>query len=244
MGYVLIKTALEVPSLLQNHHTFWGGIGMKILSGIPVLALLMVGAVTPSFATSLPVNGTVVPNTVATFFGFNTLGVIASESYSATPASGPPDTGTIETAVGTWSGNPFGPNDLTFVYIVLASSGDVTRVTGSDFAGFNIDVEQLAEGSNSNPAISADLNSLGVVGFNFTPPVSNELGPGKETYLLIVNTNATIFTAGTVSVIDAATATDPAFEPTVAPEPSTLSLLGTGLLAVGAGLRRRMRRAV
>ena len=211
---------------------------MKILSGIAVLALLTAGAATPSFATAITPGATVVPNTV-TFGGtFTSLGSIAT-TYAIDG-----DSGQVGASVGTWSLNPFGANDLTFVYQVFVNTGDVARVTGSNFSGFSLDVEQAPFGSSTNAAVTADLNTLGVVGFNFTPPLSNELTAGQETYLLIVNTNATAFNPGIISVIDGATATVDGFETTTAatPEPSTLSLLGTGLLAVGAGLRRKMRR--
>jgi hypothetical protein len=78
-----------------------------------------------------------------------------------------------------------------------------------------------------------------VVGFDFNP----NLLPVATSYLLIVDTNATGFTSGPMSVIDDNTFTTPGFAPANTPEPSTLSLLGTGLLAAGAGLRRKMRRA-
>jgi len=212
---------------------------MKILSGISVLALLMAGAVTPSFATLLSPGQTVVPG--STSGSFFPVTPVLIEPYSATPASGPADTGTVLTQVGTFTGNPFGANDLTFLYEVQVTSGDMARVTTSDFSGFNVDVAQVPVGGSTNAAVSADMNNLGVVGFNFTPPIGNELGPGMETYLLIVNTNATSFVPGTISVIDAATATVNGYAPAVAPEPSSLCLLGTGLLAAGAGFRRRMR---
>lgn len=213
---------------------------MKILSGIAVLAVLTAGAATPSFATLLPVNGTV-PVPVTTFVGadFTSLGTTGSQAYSVTSTSGL-DSGFIGASVGTYTLNPFGANDLTFVYQVFVSTGDVTRITNTNFSGFNLDVAQAPFGASTNAAETADLNTLGVVGFNFTPPLSNELTAGQETYLLIVNTNATNFTTGNISIIDGATATVAGFQPAATPEPSTLSLLGTGLLAVGAGLRRKM----
>ena len=78
-----------------------------------------------------------------------------------------------------------------------------------------------------------------MVGFDFNP----NLLPVSTSYLLIVDTNANGFTTGPMSVIDDNTFTTPGFAPANTPEPSTLSLLGTGLLAAGAGLRRKMRRA-
>src|SRR5215472_2965251 len=155
---------------------------MKFLSGITVLAVLMAGAATPSFATLITPGQTVTTLTGPVFNNsdFTTLASIGSQPYSQGA-----DAGQFGTSVGFWTHNPFGPNDLTFVYQVFVSAGDATRITASTFSGFNLDVSQSVYGASTNAAVSADLNSLGVVGFNFTPPVSNELGPGMETELLI-----------------------------------------------------------
>ena len=106
--------------------------------------------------------------------------------------------------------------------------------------GFNTDVFTNIDGSGTTqPSDAARSTSGVVVGFDFNP----NLLPVSTSYLLIVDTNATSWVAGPMSVIDDNTFTTPGFAPAATPEPSTLSLLGTGLLAAGAGLRRKMRRA-
>ena len=208
---------------------------MKILSGISIAALLMAGAATPSFATSLAPGATVIPTNVATF-NFNSLATTGPVAYTMGD-----DSGTIQEWVGTWTGNPVAGDDIVFVYQVSITSGDGGRVTGGSYAGFNTDVFTNQDGAGTTAPVDA-ARSAGtgvVVGFDFNP----NLLPGATSFLLIVDTNANTWVAGPMSVIDDNTFTTPGFAPAATPEPSTLSLLGTGLLAAGAGLRRKMRRA-
>jgi hypothetical protein len=212
---------------------------MKILSGISVAALLMAGVATPSFATSLAPGATVVPTLdgTANFLGpanFTILGNTGVVNYTMGD-----DSGTIQEWVGTWSANPVAGDNIVFVYQVHITTGDGARVTGGSYAGFNTDVFTNADGGGTTAPIDASRSSSGVVvGFDFNP----NLAPGTTSYFLIVDTNANGFTSGPMSVIDDNTFTGTGFAPANTPEPSTLSLLGTGLLAAGAGLRRRMLR--
>jgi hypothetical protein len=209
---------------------------MKILSGISIAALLMAGAATPSFATSLAPGATVVPTTVAGNF-FSTFTILANTGAVAYTMGD--DSGTIQEWVGTWTGNPVAGDDMVFVYQVHITSGDGGRVTGGSYAGFNTDVFDNIDGVGTTAPVDAARSASGVVvGFDFNP----NLAPGATSYLLIVDTNANTWVAGPMSVIDDNTFTGVGFAPANTPEPSTLSLLGTGLLAVGAGLRRKMLR--
>jgi hypothetical protein len=213
---------------------------MKILSGICVTAaLLMAGAATPSFATALAPGGTVVPNTVA-FGGLNT--VLGNTGITAYSYGSGADTGIYQSEVGTWSGNPFGASDMTFVIAVEVTAGDIQHISDSNFDNglWLVDVEQALGNSPGIPATDATFN-FGVVEFDF-PGQGGAILPGDFSYILIINTNAPTFTAGTIGLIDGGGTTVAGFMPAATPEPSTLSLLGTGLLAAGAGLRRRMLR--
>jgi hypothetical protein len=218
---------------------------MKALSGISVVAaLLIAGAATPSFATTLAPGTVVAPAVVGnmTFTGLAETPVL--------PFNFGGDTGQVQELVGNWGGNPFGAGDISFIYGIEVTGGDILNLTSESFAipGIMLDVQQVAAYLSGTftgtltPAVSASLTSDGTtVGFGFTPP--NGLMPGMTSYALIINTNLTTFEPGLFSLQDGQTENFQGFVPAgPIPEPSTLSLLGTGLLAVGAGLRRRMLR--
>ena len=216
---------------------------MKVLSGISVLALLIAGAATPSFATSLTPGSIVTPEVVTGF-----ASVIADTGVINFNFGG--DVGTVEeVVVNNFTANPYGASDISFIYQISVTGGHIDNLTSESFAipGISIDVAQSPQGIFGPPiptteAVSADLTSDGTtLGFGFTQP--DGLTPGDTSYLLIVNTNLTSFEGGLFSLQDGQTQNFVGYVPTATPEPSTLSLLGTGLLAAGAGLRRKMRRA-
>jgi|SRR5580658_131502 hypothetical protein len=220
---------------------------MKVLSGISVLALLIAGAATPSFATSLTPGSVVTPATTSA------TGASELANTGAVAFSFGGDTGSVqEVVVNNYSGNPFGAGDISFIYQVQVTGGNIDNLTTGMFnvPGISIDVVQIGlsiDGSITSStgytsAATASLTSDGsTLGWGFTPP--DGLTPGMTSYALIINTNLTTFEPGVFSLQDDQTQNFDGYVPAATPEPSTLSLLGTGLLAAGAGLRRKMRRA-
>ena len=82
-----------------------------------------------------------------------------------------------------------------------------------------------------NRAISGE-----VIGFNYTG--TDTVLSGQTTPVLVIETNATKWVSGFVSAQDGTAGYGAAFAPAAIPEPSSLGLVGGGLLFIGGFLRR------
>jgi hypothetical protein len=160
----------------------------------------------------------------------------------------PDFTGTLHEQVWRDTANTFGSGDLTWLITVSnnptpppfpGSINNIERLTASTFTGFQTDVGFFTGAAGVRPA-TVDRVNPGVIGFNFDPG----LAPGQDSTILQIETNATSWTGGNLSVINEGVASISAFEPTV-PEPSTWAMMvvGFGLLGLAA-IRRGRREAV
>jgi hypothetical protein len=94
--------------------------------------------------------------------------------------------------------------------------------------------------------LTFDRDDVGeVIGFNFPTP-GFEVDPDETSLLLLIQTNATFYAPGFVSVINSGTTTQLAFQPSATavppanvPEPASLVLLGIGSFGIGAAMWRR-----
>jgi hypothetical protein len=157
-------------------------------------------------------------------------------------------TGSVSLTAGTFSGtgrawvvsdsnNVFGAGKLDFVYQFASNPSSLDpneRITAGTFSGFSVDAGYVSDAglAPSGVTLSAGGN---VVGFDFLP----NLAPGGASDLLVVETDATNYVPGTYSVQDSTTASAVGYEPTAAPEPASVALIGVGLLSFSLIRRRR-----
>lgn len=222
---------------------------MKLKATSIAVAALGLGLAASAHATLLlPGSGPLAVDIVAAAPGGT---VLASNSGALTT---PHWSGTFRTAV--VDGPEAGVN-LDFYYQVTngsSSADSLGRISGADFNNaFITNVMQTAAAFGSfvaggQTAFTGDRDIFGVVGFNFVPGVNGtgKIDPGESSYTLIVRTNATTYEAGVMGVINGtatfANAFQPSGQPPIVgpiPEPGTMALLATGLLALGGVARKR-----
>jgi hypothetical protein len=132
--------------------------------------------------------------------------------------------------------NTFCHDCLDFVYQFTNHGPDVNeRYSMSDFQGALVDVGTSPFGHHDPIDINRS-NDGPVIGFNYEP--NDQIAVGETTPLLVIETNARLWQQGYVSAQDGTAGSGLAFEPLLTPEPSSLGLLGGGLITVAGVLRR------
>lgn len=222
---------------------------MKGLSRFAALGAVALASSSLAFATPVTPGG---PTVTAT----NTItvtndGVVASTSGTLTALT---YTGTFVEYVIRDGSNPYGTDDLTFLISVSNNAGSPNGIehvsNGDGPASFailpSVNVGYLAgsidgvANKGSDAPITIDETDYGTVEFNFTG--TDAIGAGTGTQYLVIQTGATNYQPGYLSVIDSSTDTVTGFVPAAAaPEPNSLALLGTGLIGGASALMRRRR---
>ena len=133
--------------------------------------------------------------------------------------------------------------NLDFVYGLTVNSATgspldfVDHLTMSNFDGFLTGI--VADRSSGIAPDSIANEISGIVEVNYTGVEGVHVGQSIET--LVFETNAKNFIAGTYTAQDGSVAVFQGFQPAAAtPEPSSVVLLGSGLLAAAGVIRRRM----
>jgi hypothetical protein len=220
-------------------------VSLRGLSGFAVACALLLGASTvqaapltatpPGFLAPVPVEAGDPPG-----------GATVVEAGVPVPFAGLGFSGMLVSSV--YRGNQYGDDALTFTYQLSndASSANVLhRLTVSSFETFLTDVSIQSAGSapsNIAPTL-ADRSTADVVGFSFLENFGQGPIPaGGQSALLVIETNSTVYTASTASIIDGTTANATTWAPLQAiPEPGTWALGIIGLMGL-AGMVRRNRR--
>jgi len=231
---------------------------VALLRGLSVIAVMaaVIGMASLSEAAPLTVGGTQFP--VAAEAGQPAAGaVIQPGTGVALPFVGLGFSGTLTSTVyRNDSTNPFGPNALTFTYLLTndaASAHVIHRMTVGSYGTaptiFTTDVSHDPGGAASAivPTL-ADRTTSDVIGFSFAsvipgvPGILGHIAPGGSGKLLVVQTDAVSFAPTFASVINGTVATVASWAPlTQIPEPSTWILGSLGVLGL-VGIARRVRR--
>jgi hypothetical protein len=161
----------------------------------------------------------------------------------ATTGSQALNSGTFTANATAWvysdSANTFCAGCLDFVYLVTRTGGAdaIERITAGSFIGYSVDAGVVTSSPGFAPLTVDRSANGGVVGFNYQNAAN--LTDTESTQLLVIQTNATSFTAGLLSVQDGQAANGVGFQPASTPEPVSMSLLGGGLALVGFARWRR-----
>lgn len=166
--------------------------------------------------------------------GWTLLATTGSQSLSS---------GTFTANATSWvysdSGNTFCAGCLDFVYMISRTGGNdpIERITAGSFADFSVDAGVVTSSAGFAP-ISVDRSANGsVIGFNYQNAAN--LTGTESTQLLVIQTDATSYMPGLLSVQDQLAANGVGFQPVCTPEPISMSLLGGGLALIGLGRLRR-----
>ena len=208
----------------------------RVFLGCAVAVFLMAGSAMADIPTVLSPGGTV--SSLPNFEDFGDILTSINTSFgSGTSIPSGPFT---ESVITNTQDNPFGNQFLTFAFSFRVTLGDVVEVSLPGFSGFSTAVKECTICNSGTPALDATRSVNGdLVSFDFTGIPAN----GNNTASLAIYTNAQVFADPMITFTDINGGVAPlaGLLPAQAPEPGSLSLLGTAMLALGALWYRRDR---
>jgi len=175
------------------------------------------------------------------------VGGVITDNTGPLPFASGSFSGTLTSMVITGdTSNPFG--GLTFTYLLTNNAGsfdELERMTVGSYITIATDVDYRSTSVGQIPTDFTRSVNGNVMGFDFQPVLgggNGGLAPGSTARLLVVQTDATLYTSVLATIIDSGPAQVPSFAPVpgsgTAPEPAT-ALLTIPTVALLLSRRRR-----